>query len=48
MEKEYETLKSESLKENAITNINNIIKELREEIESFFDNATYDDLKELV
>lgn len=48
MEKEHEKLKSELLKENAIENISIIIKELREEIESFFDNASYDDLKELV
>ncbi|MGE4444482.1 MAG: recombinase family protein [Candidatus Altimarinota bacterium] len=48
MAKEYEKLKSELLKENAVKNINTIIKELREEIESFFDNASYDDLKELV
>lgn len=48
MEKEHEKLKSELLKETAVSNISTIIKELREEIESFFDNASYDELKELV
>lgn len=48
MEKELEIIKSESLKETALKNLKEVIREVWEEIESFFDNASYDDLKEVV
>lgn len=48
MQKEFEIMKNEAFKESAYKNINDIIKELNEEIEAFFDNASYNELKELV
>jgi iron-sulfur cluster repair protein YtfE (RIC family) len=48
MIKEEKKIKNNVLKDQAKQNIYEIIDEIREEIESFFDNASYDDLKNLV
>lgn len=48
MWKELEIIKSEVLQEDAMKNIGDIINHLKESIELFFDNASYDELKELV
>jgi predicted house-cleaning noncanonical NTP pyrophosphatase (MazG superfamily) len=48
MEKELEKIKSITLKENAKDNLKEIKNKLKEEIEDFFYNANYDDLKELI
>jgi iron-sulfur cluster repair protein YtfE (RIC family) len=48
MVKEEKKIKNSVLKDQAKENIYEIIDQIKEEIESFFDNASYDDLKDLV
>ena len=45
---EIKILQSEQSRNWAVTNLTDIINNLKEEIETFFDNASYDELKELV
>lgn len=47
-DKELEILKSEEFRNGAKENLTDIINNLKEEIEIFFDKASYDELKELV
>jgi hypothetical protein len=48
MIKEESKIKNIVLKDQAKQNIYEIINQIKEEIESFFYNASYDDLKDLV
>ena len=48
MEKELEIIKSTALKESAKKSWEEFLEEERELAEAFFDNASYEDLKELV
>jgi len=48
MIKELEILKSTEWRDEAVKNIGTIIKFLREYIEFFFENASYDDIKKLI
>jgi DNA invertase Pin-like site-specific DNA recombinase len=47
MGKEYDKLKNSIFREEAKRNLRDIVEEISNYIESFFDNASYDELKEL-